>query len=253
MEETTAAPRAVRARGKVRRGEFAGKLCPGEPGGNSADPEFSGCFFPAVGYRMFPMKLLRLTPCLGLAASLVSAYFSLTANVAAAPAARVSLFDGKSLTGWSVLKCEAEVQAGQIFIKAGNGLVQTQKKYGDFVLELEWKALKAEKWDSGIYFRYDTVPANKAWPPRYQVNFKQVDEGNVGGLKGAVSKGLFKDHEWNKLKFTVRGTKAKLEVNGQPAWEADGLEGPKEGFIALQSEVPGGGQHLFRNIFITEL
>jgi hypothetical protein len=51
----------------------------------------------------------------------------------------------------------------------------------------------------------------------------------------------------------VRGTKASLEVNGKPAWSADGLEGPTAGFIALQSEVPGGGQHYFRNVFITEL
>ena len=171
----------------------------------------------------------------------------------AAPAPRVALFDGKTLTGWSVLKCEASVVDGQIFLQAGNGLVQTQKKYGDFVLELEWKALKSDKWDSGIYFRYDSVPEKKAWPPRYQVNLRQGDEGNVGGLKGATSKGLFQDHAWNRLKLTVRGTTAKLEVNGQLAWEADGLAGPKEGFIALQAEVPAGGQHHFRNIFLTEL
>ena len=35
--------------------------------------------------------------------------------------------------------------------------------------------------------------------------------------------------------------------------QADGLKGPEKGFIALQAEVPKGGQHLFRNIFITEL
>jgi hypothetical protein len=171
----------------------------------------------------------------------------------AASASRVPLFDGKSLAGWTVLKCEAEVRDGQVLIKAGNGLVQTEKKYGDFVLEFEWKALQADKWDSGVYFRYDTVPTNRPWPARYQANLRQGEEGNVGGLKGAQSKGLFKDREWNRLKLTVRGTKAALEVNGRPAWEADGLEGPREGFIALQSEVPAGGQHLFRNIFITEL
>jgi hypothetical protein len=78
-------------------------------------------------------------------------------------------------------------------------------------------------------------------------------EGNVGGLKGAESKGLLKDHEWNSFKLTVRGTKAELDINGKPAWKADGLEGPEEGFIGIQAEVPGGGQHRFRNIYITEL
>jgi hypothetical protein len=163
------------------------------------------------------------------------------------------LFDGKTLKGWTVLTCEAEVDNGEIFLKGGNGIVQTEKKYGDFVFECEFKALKAEKFDSGIYFRYDTIPAKRPWPARYQVNLKQGDMTNVGGLKGAKSDDLTKPGEWNRLKLTVRGTAAELEVNGKPAWKADGLEGPKEGFIGLQAEVPAGGQYRFRNVFITEL
>ncbi|MDB4480661.1 DUF1080 domain-containing protein, partial [Akkermansiaceae bacterium] len=42
---------------------------------------------------------------------------------------RVSLFNGKNLDGWTVLKCEAEVKDGNMFIKSGNGLVQSEKKY----------------------------------------------------------------------------------------------------------------------------
>ena len=168
-------------------------------------------------------------------------------------AKRVSLFDGKSLDGWDVIKCEAVVQDGNILIKDGNGVVQTKEKYGDFVLEFEWKSLKDDKWDSGVYFRYDSIPQNQPWPARYQVNLRKGDEGNVGGLKGAKTSGLFKGGEWNSFKLTVRGTKVELEVNGKPAWKADGLEGPKEGFICLQAEVPGGGQCLFRNLHITKL
>ncbi|MCX6899479.1 MAG: DUF1080 domain-containing protein [Verrucomicrobia bacterium] len=166
---------------------------------------------------------------------------------------RVSLFDGKSLAGWTVLTCEATVDNGDMFIKEGNGLVQSVRKYADFIFEFEWKALKSEKWDSGIYFRYDTIPTGKPWPKRYQANLRQSDEGNVGGLKGAKSEGLIKPGEWNRFKLTVRGTQAGMEINGKPAWKADGLEGPKEGFIAVQAEVPGGGQHRFRNIYVTEL
>ncbi len=76
-------------------------------------------------------------------------------------------------------------------------------------------------------------------------------EGNVGGLKGAVSKGLVKDGEWNHFKLAVTGSKAAMEINGEPAWQADGIE-EKDGYICLQAEVPGGGQFLFRNIRITE-
>ena len=166
---------------------------------------------------------------------------------------RVSLFNEKNLDGWTVLKCEAEVQGGNIFIKDGNGLVQSAKKYQNFVLEYEWKALGKDKWDSGVYFRYTSVPNGRPWPKRYQANLLKGKEGDVGGIKGASSKGLLKDREWNKFKLTVDGAKISLMINEKEAWKGEGLEDLAAGFIALQAEVPGGGQHLFRNIFITEL
>lgn len=166
---------------------------------------------------------------------------------------RVSLFNGKNLDGWTVLKCEAEVKDGNMFIKSGNGLVQSEKKYQNFVLEYEWKALGEDKWDSGIYFRYNEVPKGRPWPKRYQANLLKGKEGDVGGIKGASSKGLLKDREWNKFKLIVKGTKISLTINEKEAWKGEGLEDLEAGFIAVQAEVPGGGQHLFRNIFITEL
>jgi hypothetical protein len=147
----------------------------------------------------------------------------------------------------------AKVDNGEILLESGNGLVQSNKKYADFVLEFEWKGLAADNWDSGVYFRYDSVPAKDPWPPRYQLNLRKGLEGNVDGANGAKSEGLIKAHEWNSFKLTVQGEKLELQINGQPAWKADGLKGPKSGFIALQAEVPNGGQNLFRNVFITEL
>ncbi|MBT7216696.1 DUF1080 domain-containing protein [Akkermansiaceae bacterium] len=166
---------------------------------------------------------------------------------------RVPLFNGKNLDGWTVLKCEAEVKDGNMFIKSGNGLVQSEKKYKNFVLEYEWKALGEDKWDSGVYFRYNEVPKGRPWPKRYQANLLKGKEGDVGGIKGASSKGLLRDREWNKFKLIVKGTKISLTINEKEAWKGEGLEDLEAGFIAVQAEVPGGGQHLFRNIFITEL
>jgi len=164
----------------------------------------------------------------------------------------VSLFDGKTLKGWKVTTCEAVVQDGAILLKAGNGLVRTERTYRDFVLELEWKALKADNWDSGIYVRCSEPPAGSAWPKSYQVNLKKGMEGNLEDLKEARSKGLTKPGEWNRFKLTVRGAAAELEINGKPAWKAEGIKTP-EGYIALQAEIPGGGQFLFREIKIREL
>ena len=166
---------------------------------------------------------------------------------------RVSLFDGKTLKGWTVLKCEAVVEDGNILLKAGNGLLQTEKKYRDFILEFEWKPLKPDNWDSGVYFRYDEVPANSPWPPRYQANLKKGMEGNVDELKNAKSTGLIKPGDWNSFKLTVRDKTVEMEINCKPAWKAAGLEGPELSFIGLQAEVPNGGQFRFRNIYITEL
>lgn len=161
------------------------------------------------------------------------------------------LFNGKDLTGWKAITCEVEVCDGAILLKSGNGVLQADGEYGDFILELDWKALNKEPqmWDSGIYFRYTTIPAKRPWPAHYQVNLRKGLEGNVE-LPGAKSSGLTKPGEWNHFKLTVQGSGAALEINGKPAWKADGLEVPK-GFLSLQSEVPGGGQFLFRNIRIT--
>jgi hypothetical protein len=165
----------------------------------------------------------------------------------------VELFDGKSLDGWDVLKCEAEVQDGAILIKAGNGIVQTKEQYADYVLELEWKALNVGKfYDSGVYIRYTEIPKNAPWPKNYQLNLTRGQEGNIPGMKAATSKGLVKEGEWNRFKVTAKGTKVALEINGKPAWEVDGIKDSK-GYIGLQAEVPAGGQFLFRNLRLTKL
>ena len=134
-----------------------------------------------------------------------------------------ALFDGQTLAGWHVAGCEASVKDGAIAIDAGNGLLRTDARYTDFVLELEWKALRPGRWDSGIYFRAELPPEGVPWPKRYQANLLKGMEGNVGGLEGATSEGLTKPGEWNHFKLSVVGTTAAMEINGQPAWKADGL------------------------------
>jgi hypothetical protein len=173
---------------------------------------------------------------------------------APAPApASVALFDGTSLDGWDVLKCEAEVQDGCLLIKSGDGIVQTKEQYADYVLEVEWKALNVGKfYDSGVYIRYTEIPKNAPWPKNYQLNLSRGQEGNIPGIKAASSKGLVKEGEWNRFKATVKGTKVALEINDKPAWEVNEIQSPK-GYIGLQAEVPRGGQFLFRNIRLTKL
>ena len=164
----------------------------------------------------------------------------------------VSLFDGKTLDGWKVIGCEIEpTKDGEILIKAGNGIFRPEKAFKDFILETEYKALKPEKWDSGIYVRCKDPVGTYPWPKVWQVNLRWDQEGDMGDIKGK-SKGLTKPGEWNHLRLKVVGTTAELELNGKPAWKADGIK-DLEGFISFQAEVPGGGQFLFKNIRVAEL
>src|SRR6185369_13165993 len=75
------------------------------------------------------------------------------------------LFNGKDLSGWHVTRCEAGVEDGKLVLQNGNGFVRADHRYKDFMLELDWKARKSEKWDSGIYFRSELPGATgREWP-----------------------------------------------------------------------------------------
>ncbi|MGC4006246.1 MAG: DUF1080 domain-containing protein [Pirellulales bacterium] len=165
------------------------------------------------------------------------------------------LFNGKDTTGWVVTGTTVDVVDGALRTKENDGFVRSALPYDDFVLELDWKASDQEKYDSGIYIRCDApAPDSKrVWPAKYQINLKNGDEGNLLGVKtGGKSTGLIKKGDWNHFKVTVVGNSAEMEINGKPAWKAEGLDVPR-GYIGLQSEVPLGGQFLFKNIKVTEL
>lgn len=164
----------------------------------------------------------------------------------------VSLFDGKTLTGWKIVTCEAEVVDGAILLKSGNGFLQAEKDYADFIFECEWKALSTNMWDSGVYFRAGDPVGKFPWPKEHQVNMRRGQEGTINGADKAKAVSLYKPGEWNHFKLTVKGETAELEFNGETAWRRDGIQ-PAKGHLCLQAEVPAGGQFLFKNIMIVEL
>src|SRR5262245_8051661 len=148
--------------------------------------------------------------CLNLVLSLAS----LPAFAGEPAGVRLPLFNGQNLDGWHITGCQAAVENGAIVLQEGNGLLRSDHTYRDFILELSWKARRTENWDSGIYIRANLPDEGKPWPAKYQINLKQGDEGNVGPLPKARSKGLIKPGEWNHFKVTVLGSTAKLEING---------------------------------------
>ena len=164
----------------------------------------------------------------------------------------MSLFNGENLDGWVVSGCKAGVEQGSLVLQAGDGFVRSEHDYGDFILELEWRGAQAVRLGLRRLFSRPTARAWQDLAGRYQANLQQGKEGNVGGLKGAESKGLARPGEWNRFRLKVIGSQAELEINGQPAWKVSDVQ-PERGYVGLQSEVDKGGQFEFRNMRITEL
>ena len=162
------------------------------------------------------------------------------------------LFNGKSLDSWTVENgAKVEIQDGNLLLKDGDGWLRSHHVYADFQLHVEWKALKADTYDAGIYLR--AQPEGAPFPKKgYQANLLQGKEGNIGSLPGAESKGLVKPGEWNAFDITVVGDRVTMVINGCQAYSVGGIKEPI-GHVGIQVEVPKGGQFLLRNLCITEL
>jgi hypothetical protein len=157
--------------------------------------------------------------------------------VLGADAAWESLFNGKDLTGWtSVNDTTFEVKEGNLRLVKGMGWLRTEKEYQDFVLELEWRALE-KQYDSGIFVRAGLD--GKPWPKDgWQVNLSVSSLGSlVKGYKLIKPSETERTpvNEWAKMRIVVQGRKITLDVNGERAWEYDGIDRPK-GYIGIQAE-----------------
>lgn len=193
--------------------------------------------------------MLRVAWVLGLGLAVTGGTMPLFAEDAGV---RQTLFDGTSLDGW-VLENDSEVEIvdGCLLLKAGNGWLRSAHQYRDFVLELEWKALKASEYDAGIYIR--AAGTGAPFPkPAYQVNLLDGKEGHIGNLPGASFQGLINRGDWNRFRLRVVGDTVSLTVNGSAAYTAAGLKQP-QGYVGFQIEVPKGGQFLIRDVSLIEL
>jgi len=163
----------------------------------------------------------------------------------------VSLFNGKDLSGWvPVHDVTAEVTEGNLRIVKGMGWLRSEKEYGDFILEADWKAL-VEKYDSGFFIR--CVKEGKPWPTDgWQINLRYDRLGGlVRGYANVVPSETEKMpvNQWVKFRMEVRGKKCTLYVNGEKAWEFDKLD-RERGYLGIQIEDRAFD---FRNIRIQEL
>lgn len=217
-----------------------------------------------------------------------AAVFCFVTSAARAEEEFVALFDGKTLKGWEQHSGAAEYRVedgaivGKTVANTGNSFLCTTKKYGDFILELEFKVDPAM--NSGIQFRSNyyeketeveiagtkkKFPADRVHGYQFEIDPSSrawtggvYDEGRRGwlfDLKNNEAAGkAFKQGEWNKARIECRGDSIKTFINGVPAADLkDDLT--KEGVIALQvhgigkNEKAVGKEIRWRNIRIQEL
>jgi hypothetical protein len=194
----------------------------------------------------------------------------------------VSLFNGDNLDGWTVRGGKATYRVkGDTIIgttipgkKLGDKMVSgtpntflcTDKNYGDFILELEFKV--DPKMNSGIQIRSNSFKEYQMGRVHgYQVEIDPSDRAWTGGIYDEGRRGwlndlsenpeaqkAFKQGEWNHFRIEVEGDSIKTWLNGVPAADLKDFM-TATGFIALQvhgSKEPEPLEISWRNIRIQD-
>lgn len=204
-----------------------------------------------------------------------------TLSIARAEGDKVSLFDGKTLVGWSApdgAKPEGwMVEDGGVLHFNGKGTVLlSDKEYSNFELEWEWKL--AEGGNNGL--KYWVTKIGKEW---LGIEYQMIDDfKHADGLKGgshntgsiydifdsAKDKILKPIGEWNTSRVVVKDGKIEHWLNGKLASSADTKTDEwkehiaKSKFKTKQGFAPGHGKLMltahgdpawYRNIRIREL
>jgi len=181
-----------------------------------------------------------------------------------------SLFNGKDLTGWKQVNGKAlyRVENGEIVgtsvTNTPNSFLITEKEYGDFVLELEFKI--APGINSGIQFRSQQRPEDGR-VHGYQMEIDHSDRRWSGGIYDESRRGwlygldlnpdartAYRPGEWNTYRIECIGPRIRTWVNGVPTADLYDDMTPK-GFIGLQvhslyKPEDAGKQTHWRNIRI---
>jgi len=169
--------------------------------------------------------------------SLATASFAAGLASPARAARGVSLFNGRNLAGWDVIgDADWRVTKGLLIADRGNGMLVSQKAYGDFRLIAEFWADAIV--NSGIFIRA-TNPAAITAANAYEVNIWDqrpdptygtgaiVDVAKVAPMPKAANR-------WNTYDITAKGDSFTVVLNGQKT--VDGVRDAKHasGRIALQ-------------------
>jgi hypothetical protein len=170
------------------------------------------------------------------------------------------LFNGKDLTGFIQMngKASYRVEHGELIgttvLNQPNSFLATEKEYGDFIFEVDFKV--DDQMNSGIQFRSEQNTANDRCkvtdlktPNRvhgYQMEIDPSGRAWSGGIydearrdwlytleNNTAAKKAFKHNEWNHYRIECIGNDIRTWVNGIACAHLIDNMTPK-GFIALQ-------------------
>jgi len=182
----------------------------------------------------------------------------------------VTLFDGKTLTGWEGNKKSFRIEQGAIVAGSlkekipRNEFLCTQKTYTNFILTLEVKLLGGPKANAGIQIRTKRIP-NHHEVIGYQADMGQgwwgslYDESRrrtmLARADAAVIKKALKPDDWNRYKIHCEGRRIRLYINGQLTvdYTEPDPKIPLAGVIALQIHGGPPSEAWYRKITLTEL
>ena len=191
------------------------------------------------------------------------------------------LFDGQSLTGWTIRGSDAIpenwiIDAGALHRHGRGGSIASVATFSDFELRLQWKV--AEGSNSGIFFRDDCAPNRQHRAHEMQVLDNERHANGKDPLTSAgASYALYAPSEdatrpvgeWNDVRIVARGQQIEYWLNdvnvvsfeiGSEDWLArvakskfskrDGFGLVPDGHIVLQDH---GDPVWFRSIRILDL
>ncbi len=177
---------------------------------------------------------------------------------------KISLFNGKDLSGWTIHGTEKwYVENGELICESGPdekyGYLSTNQKFKDFDLSLEFK--QSANGNSGVFFRSSIEGVKiSGWqvevaPPNHDTGGIYESYGRGWLVKIPDEKeNILKMGEWNKLRIRVVGDNVKTWLNGIPMVDfSDKKIGEGYGFIALQIHSGGGIKINWRNLEIVKL
>ena len=176
----------------------------------------------------------------------------------------LSLFDGKSLEGWT---CDPPEQAADWKVVDGKlrgenptekaSILWTNSTFRDFEVECEYIALN-DDYDTGLFIRGLTHQVQIGISRSLQKDMTAciyAPKDELGSYPAQTDKveAIHKTGEWNHLKVVATGKRIQTFLNGEPMVDYTGVVLVDEGPIGLQLH---GGVHMlvkFRNIRIKEL